>query len=124
MRTKSHSTTTRSPRVAGKSNRGYYDRSIPKKKPGEGRTLKLAEKVAVLLIKGTISARDGARVREEMCRTLMKQFGFERARAQSVIDLAKEIIQFRCYGRYRRTPLEMNLLLARAAGTVGEVASN
>lgn len=112
------------PRTSSDRQRGYFDRSEPTRQPSEGAVLKFADKIAVLMIKGTISVRDGARVREEMCLTLMKQFGIGRSRAQRLIDLAKENIHFRCYGRYKRNPVEMKLLIAQAAGTVGDVSAN
>ncbi len=67
---------------------------------------------------------DAAAVRREVRARLMQMMSCTAERAERLIELSLELIHVKIHGRYRRNPLELSLLIARAGNQLREVGDN
>jgi len=67
---------------------------------------------------------DAVAVRREVRARLMQTMSCTAERAERLIELSLELIHVKIYGRYRRDPLELSLLIAWAGNQLREVGDN
>jgi hypothetical protein len=76
----------------------------------------LCQEIAGALLSHHAAGSDLRIARERIARRLMETLRCERSRVDKLIELSKELIHANAYGRYRRNPLELSLLIQAAMG--------
>ncbi len=93
-------------------------------KPVEQGLLKLCEVVASTLLRRQLETGDADRTVREVRRCLMASLRCDSVRAGRIVDLSLELIHVKTKGRYRRNPLELSELIARAGNQLRDVRDN
>lgn len=93
-------------------------------KPVERGLLGLCEEVAATLLRRQLETGDATRTVREVRRCLMASLHCDSARAGQIVDLSLELIHVKVTGRYRRDPLELSQLIARAGNQLRDVRHN
>lgn len=76
----------------------------------------LCQEIAGALLSHHAAGSDLRIARERIARRLVETLRCERSRVDKLIELSKELIHANAYGRYRRNPLELSLLIQAAMG--------
>jgi hypothetical protein len=76
----------------------------------------LCQEIAGALLSHHAAGSDLRIARERIARRLMETLRCERSQVDKLIELSKELIHANAYGRYRRNPLELSLLVQAAMG--------
>ncbi len=113
--------------------RGYYSRvqstpgtseGVERKKKSGSSLMMLCKDIAGTLIRRYSETGDPRKACDEVRSVLVEKLDCSAGRAIALIDLALEMIRLNSYGEYRRSDLEMSLLVSRAAGTLREIDLN
>ncbi len=97
---------------------------IFRERDGE-RIFKFCRELSVVLIRGYQQC-DGeiGELRANLRASLVKTLKCGEHQADCLIELALELVYVRLYGRYRRSNVDLSLLIATATGAVGDVSVN
>lgn len=76
----------------------------------------LCQEIAGALLSHHAAGSDLRIARERIARRLVETLRCERSQVDKLIELSKELIHANAYGRYRRNPLELSLLVQAAMG--------
>lgn len=139
MQRRKQSVTTVSFAAAGEPRRAHFHRpedkvspgspgvfpSPPPEKDGDGDSLlHVCREIAGALMRRYLETGSAAETRREIVVHFENLASCGRARANLLVDLAIELLRVEAYGEYRRDPLELSLLITRAAGGVEDVGLN
>ena len=84
----------------------------------------LCHEIAGLILRRHIEKSDAVAVRREVRGRLVQMMKCSEERAERLIDLSLELIHVKIHGRFKRNPLELSLLIARAGNQLREVRDN
>lgn len=91
----------------------------------ESGLLNLCREVAGRLLRRQLETGDAEKTVREMRSLLVGSVpGCDAVRARWIVDLALELIHVKKTGAFRRSPLELSLLIARAGNHLREVRDN
>lgn len=91
----------------------------------ESGLLRLCLEIAGSLLRRRLQCGDAVRAIREMRSELTRLLpDCDEARAGSLVDLALELLQVKARGQFRRNPLELSELIARAGNRLRDVADN
>lgn len=76
------------------------------------------------MLRRQLETSDPGRTVREVRRCLMATLRCDATRAGRIVDLALELIHVKINGRYRRNPLELSQLIARAGNQLRDVRDN
>jgi len=97
----------------------------PEEKPVESGLLRLCQEIAGSLLRRRLESGDPVKAVREMRSELVKHLpDCNERRAGQLIDLALELIHVKANGSFKRNPLELSQLIARAGNQLRNVADN
>jgi len=99
-------------------------KSATERESAQSGLLGLCHEIAGLILRRQMEKNDAAAVRREVRARLMQMMSCTAERAERLIELSLELIHVKIHGRYRRNPLELSLLIARAGNQLREVGDN
>lgn len=86
--------------------------------------LGLCHEIAGLILRRHQEKNDPAAVRREVRARLVQMMSCTEERAERLIDLSLELVHVKIHGHYRRNPLELSILIARAGNQLREIGAN
>lgn len=86
--------------------------------------LGLCHEIAGLILRRHQEKNDPVAVRCEVRARLVQMMSCTEERAERLIDLSLELVHVKIHGRYRRNPLELSILIARAGNQLREIGAN
>ncbi|MDP4792615.1 MAG: hypothetical protein NWR21_06065 [Verrucomicrobiales bacterium] len=86
--------------------------------------LGLCHEIAGLILRRHQEKNDPVAVRREVRARLVQMMSCTEERAERLIDLSLELVHVKIHGRYRRNPLELSILIARAGNQLREIGAN
>jgi len=90
----------------------------------ESGLLRLCEEVAGRLLRRYLEIQDPVRAVREMRLELVALLACDQERAGQIVDLALELVHVKTHGSFKRNPLELSQLIARAGKQLRNLADN
>lgn len=94
------------------------------KTPVESGLLGLCHEIAGLILRRHLEKIDAVSVRREVRERLVGMMSCSRERAERLIDLSLELIHVKAHGHFKRSPIELSLLIALAGDRLRDVTDN
>ena len=121
-----------SPGTQREANSGYFSNcgepdgkgDAPGVAPWGKELTELCREIAGAFLRGYADGKRGGRIRAKITSGICERTGCVPAQAESLVDLSLELIHHAAYGTFRRSRLEIDILMTRASGRLDDFQHN